>query len=369
MNLRRLNAGHRPESVRTIRRFSSAFDGDGASSRSGSGTPSAKATIVRVRGSLTWKARAISRSSGERGRCWRDRLVTGHARPGSRSRSRGRSSWRCLLVQRLGILERGKITAFDAAVERLVVLALDRKTGRTIWRREVRYETLGDVHATSTPATATPVVDTGRVYVYFPEVGLLAYDLDGRPAWSVSLPFAQTTFGSGTSHVLAGNRLFLNRDSVVDPFFMAIDRRSGQVLWRVTHETRPRGSSGHATPVIVADQVLLHRSGKIVSFEVGTGERRWWVNANGGGVSTPAVVGKMAYVGTWSALGEEDKSTRCRTSRPRPASTTKTDRARSIAQKSTRRASLSPVGPTSRATLARRLAYPSPCSSGTRTAS
>ena len=56
------------------------------------------------------------------------------------------------------------LTAFDSEQQRLLLLALDRKTGRTLWRQEQGYEKLGDVHVVSTPATATPVVDGERVY-------------------------------------------------------------------------------------------------------------------------------------------------------------------------------------------------------------
>jgi hypothetical protein len=43
-------------------------------------------------------------------------------------------------------------------------VALNRHSGRTLWRREVEYESLGDIQTISTPATATLVVDGDRVH-------------------------------------------------------------------------------------------------------------------------------------------------------------------------------------------------------------
>jgi outer membrane protein assembly factor BamB len=197
------------------------------------------------------------------------------------------------------------LTAFDAGKERLLVLALDRKTGKELWRREIAYEKLGNMQAVSTPATATPVVDGERVYVYFAAAGLFAYDLDGAPAWTLPIPFSQTQFGSGTSPVLAGERLILNRAANEESFILAVDRRTGKELWRVTRT--PPGGPSHSTPVIVGDQVVVHGFGKVESYELATGTLRWFVNVRTSGESTPAVVGDMIYVATWNGGGEADQ--------------------------------------------------------------
>jgi outer membrane protein assembly factor BamB len=202
------------------------------------------------------------------------------------------------------------VTAFDSARERLLVLALDRRTGAERWRRDITYERLGSSHAVSTPVTATPVVDGERVYAYFVQAGLFAWDLDGNPIWSLPIPFEQVRFGSGTSPILAGDRLILNRDSAVDPFIMAVDTRSGDVLWRVAREIPPGPAvpfASYSTPVLAGDQVVVHGMGTITSYDIATGARRWWVNASSTGTSTPALAGQMLYVATWSPFGEDDQ--------------------------------------------------------------
>jgi len=203
------------------------------------------------------------------------------------------------------------LTAFDAERQRLLVLGLDRTTGRLLWRQEVSYEALGPGHSLSNPATATPVVDGERVYAYFVQAGLFAFALDGSPSWRLPLPAEKVRFGSGTSPVLAGDLLVLNRDTIANPSILAVDRRSGTIKWQVARETISTVAphSSYSTPVVVGDQIVVHGMMNITAYDAATGEKRWWVAAESTGTSTPAVVGEMVYVGTWSPFGEPDQMT------------------------------------------------------------
>jgi outer membrane protein assembly factor BamB len=201
------------------------------------------------------------------------------------------------------------LTAFDADKKQLLVMGLDRATGRELWRRDVPYEALGPVHPMSTPATATPAVDGERVYAYFIQAGLFAYALDGTPAWKLPLPAAQVRFGSGTSPVLVGDLLVLNRDTIANPEMIAVDRRAGTIKWRVPREAivGPVPHSGYATPVVAGGEIIIHSMQNVIAYDAGTGEKRWWVRVPTTGTSTPAVVGDMVYVGAWSPFGEADQ--------------------------------------------------------------
>ena len=203
------------------------------------------------------------------------------------------------------------LTAFDAEKKQLLVMGLERATGKELWRQDVPYEKLSAVHAVSTPATATPVVDGERVYAYFLNVGLVAYTHDGTLAWKLPLPAAEVRFGSGTSPVIAGDYLVLSRDTIVAPTILAVDRRAGTIKWEVAREimTKTVPHSSYSTPVVVGDQVIVHGMGNVTAYESATGEKRWWVLAPSTGTSTPAVVGDMVYVGAWNPFGEADQMT------------------------------------------------------------
>ena len=201
------------------------------------------------------------------------------------------------------------LTAFDADKKQLLVIGLDRATGRTLWRQEVAYETLGANHPVSTSATATPVVDGERVYAYFIQAGLFAYSLDGTLAWKLPLPAAQVRFGSGTSPVLVGDMLVLNRDTIANPSMLAVDRRAGTIKWQVAREavTGIVPHSSYSTPVVAGDEIIVHSMHNVIAYDAGTGEKHWWVRVPTTGTSTPAVAGDMVYVGAWSPFGEADQ--------------------------------------------------------------
>lgn len=201
------------------------------------------------------------------------------------------------------------LTAFDAPRRKLEVLGLDRRTGAILWRRDVEAPEIEPVHAVSNPATGTAAVDGERVYAYFGSYGLLAFDLDGKPQWSVPMPVVQAPFGSGTSPVVAGELVLLNRLEPKDPCLIAVDRKTGRMVWKTAHSAPARMGPpflSYATPVIAGREAVLHEPRQIAGYDLATGERRWWVPVATGAASTPAVSGDTVYVATWNNFGEAE---------------------------------------------------------------
>src|SRR5215831_3363786 len=88
------------------------------------------------------------------------------------------------------------LTEFDRAKKQLATLCIDRGTGKVLWRRTVAPEKIEKVHASSSPAAATPATDGERVYAYFGSYGLLCYDLEGNPKWERRLPLSENCWCS-----------------------------------------------------------------------------------------------------------------------------------------------------------------------------
>src|SRR5918998_264434 len=59
------------------------------------------------------------------------------------------------------------LTAFNQSKNQLLVLALDKETGKILWERNVPAQRIEEYHPTSAPASPTPVTDGKNVYVYF----------------------------------------------------------------------------------------------------------------------------------------------------------------------------------------------------------
>ena len=88
-------------------------------------------------------------------------------------------------------------------VHRFVVLAIDRRTGRTVWERLANER---DPHeaghgGNSTWASSSAVTDGQNLYAYFESSGLHAYDMDGRLVWEKLLgeKRMRNQFGEGST--------------------------------------------------------------------------------------------------------------------------------------------------------------------------
>jgi outer membrane protein assembly factor BamB len=201
------------------------------------------------------------------------------------------------------------LTTFDKATKKLEVLALDRKSGQILWRRTVPAQGFEEVHEMSSLATATPAVDGERVYAYFGSYRLICFDFEGNEQWSVPLGMANVIpYGSGTSPILAGERVILNRDEGKEPYLLAVDRRTGKTIWKQKQYmgAPERRTGSKATPVVWKEEVILHRRNEIVGFDLSTGLRKWWVKANTQGAGTPVAGPDAIYVGEWFNSGEPD---------------------------------------------------------------
>src|SRR4026208_1464698 len=91
------------------------------------------------------------------------------------------------------------LTEFDSANKQLTTLSIDQRTGKILWRRSVRPETIEKVHEISSPAGSTPVTDGERLYVYFGSYGLIAYDRDGNKLWEKGFPNPENPYGAVAS--------------------------------------------------------------------------------------------------------------------------------------------------------------------------
>jgi outer membrane protein assembly factor BamB len=203
------------------------------------------------------------------------------------------------------------LTAVDAGNKQLETIALDRATGQIVWRRPIVVEQLERSHILGNAATATPAVDGERVYVYFGSFGVLAYTLDGDVVWQRPMAVLQNNFGSGTSPVIAGNLVIINRQEAKDPFIVALDRKSGREVWKHSYQA-PAGLPGryesYSTPLIAGQQVIVHGMTRLEAFDLTSGETKWWVGISSSGTSSPIIAGDTIYVASWSPLGEADQT-------------------------------------------------------------
>ena len=201
------------------------------------------------------------------------------------------------------------LTAFDRDAQQLQTLCLDRADGKILWRRSASASAIEKVHPISSPANATPATDGQRLYVYFGSLGLLCYDLAGQELWRLPQAAPPTPYGSGSSPIVAGEFVVLSCEFPPKPSLLAIDRRTGQVVWR--HDCLPY-LPGYATPVVWnnagTEEVVLHSSVGVTAFRLADGTEQWYVSVLSAASSTPTVGdGRLFVAACWPGGELEDR--------------------------------------------------------------
>lgn len=181
----------------------------------------------------------------------------------------------------------------------------DRTTGRLRWARGVKPTDLEEFHRQDgSPAAATPATDGRHVVSYFGSFGLICHDVDGKELWRHPLAVAQTAgkFGSGTSPVIVGQRVLLNRDQFQYSTLLAVDLKSGKKVWETD---RPDAAGSFGTPAVWqnngTDEIVLAGSARLKGYDLKTGVERWAIDGVTGMVCTTPVTGDgLLYFAAWS---------------------------------------------------------------------
>jgi outer membrane protein assembly factor BamB len=163
---------------------------------------------------------------------------------------------------------------------KLLVICLDRQTGKLLWQREVPRSSLGRLQNVNGPASPSPVTDGSNVYVFFQEFGLISYDGAGKERWRLPLGPFNMFYGFGASPILVDDKVILpvDQDSP-SSYLIAVDKNSGRVRWKVD---RPVVISGYSTPIIYQPkqgpkQIVIPESFQLSAYSVADGKRVWWV--------------------------------------------------------------------------------------------
>jgi outer membrane protein assembly factor BamB len=195
--------------------------------------------------------------------------------------------------------------------EKLLTLCLKRGSGGILWRKEAPRPRKEKIDFRNNPASPSPAVTEDRVFVFFPDFGMLAYDDKGRELWRLPLGPFDNFYGMGASPIVADDMVILVCDQNTGSFIVAVEQSSGEVVWK---KDRPEAKTGHSTPIVYSEgegetQILVPGSFMLISYSAKTGERLWWA----GGLSfemksTPVIDGGFVFInGYGSAFNDPGK--------------------------------------------------------------
>lgn len=184
----------------------------------------------------------------------------------------------------------------DGPAYKFDLLAINRSDGSILWQKTLREVAPHEgTHRDATFASNSPVTDGEFVYAYFGSRGLYCVDMDGNVKWEkdVGTMYKNNTFGEGSSPVLYGDTLVIVQDHEGDSFVTAIDKRTGDVLWKTDRNERTTWFS----PIIVDNggkpQVITAGTNRVRSYDLATGKLLW----DGDGLTRNAIPSPVAAKG------------------------------------------------------------------------
>lgn len=184
-------------------------------------------------------------------------------------------------------VERKKIGWDDMQTAESVVqgaVCLDRATGKQLWQTTLfEKEKPEPVHWLNSWATPTPVAEPGRLYCDFGAFGTACLDAEsGKILWTRTLPVDHQV-GPGSSPAVYENLLILVRDGRDAQYLAALDKRTGEEVWRTDRPPiagdRTDMKKSFSTPLIfTADgqtQMVVPCAHWVISYDPKSGKELW----------------------------------------------------------------------------------------------
>jgi outer membrane protein assembly factor BamB len=172
----------------------------------------------------------------------------------------------------------------DRSRQRWVVMAIDKRTGKTLWERTASEgEPLNKRHVKNTYASATPATDGRMVVAWFGSQGVSAYDVNGTLRWKVDLgrldlgayDIPSVEWGPASSPIIWKGLVILQVDTQADSFLIALKLETGETVWKTERDELP----SWGTPTVVdtsSGPVLLTNASKFIrGYDPRTGKELW----------------------------------------------------------------------------------------------
>lgn len=176
-----------------------------------------------------------------------------------------------------GLAPRGSVP--PPAPHKFVVMAIDRKSGKTLWEHVVREETPHERHQENGTWASTSAVTDGQVVIAsFESRGIYAFDLNGKKLWEKDLgdKRMRSQFGEGSTPALHGKHLVHVWDHQGESFIVALDKTTGAELWRQPRKEIDTWATPLITVVNGKAQVVVPAMNQIHAYDLETGATVWY---------------------------------------------------------------------------------------------
>jgi outer membrane protein assembly factor BamB len=193
----------------------------------------------------------------------------------------------------------------------MFALCVDRTTGKILFDLKIfDVAQPQEIHAFNSYASPTPVIEAGRVWVHFGSYGTKCLDTaSGKTIWVRRDLECDHYRGPGSSPVIFEELLILTFDGIDVQYLVALDKNTGQTVWRTDRSTDFGDLDGdnrksYTTPALVEVdgrwQLISPGAQAAFAYDARTGEELWMVRYSPGfsNVSRPLFCNGLVLINT-----------------------------------------------------------------------
>jgi len=171
----------------------------------------------------------------------------------------------------------------DEKAQTQSVVCYDRATGKRLWLTEVHQGAAFEKgNAKSSHASSTVACDGKRFFVNFVHdraVYTTALDRDGKRIWQTKVADYKLHQGFGSSPAVYGSLVLVSADNKGGKGCVtALDRATGEVVWKVDRPAAPNYASPVVLTVAGREQLFLTGCDKVTSLDPLTGKKLWEID-------------------------------------------------------------------------------------------
>ena len=171
--------------------------------------------------------------------------------------------------------------------DKLLLLAVDRRTGKIKWRREVGSG--NRLYRKQNLSSPSPITDGQRIWIMTGTGELSCWDFAGKEIWRRNIQKDYGAFGLNHGYastpLLWGDRLYvqvLHGMKTDDPSYVfAVDKSTGKTIWKVDRPTDAPNESpdDYSTPIVVKDRggerLIVSGGDYVTGHDLATGKEVW----------------------------------------------------------------------------------------------
>lgn len=190
------------------------------------------------------------------------------------------------------------------------VYCIDLGSGSIVWEKTA-HKGVPPMphHIKNTLASETPATDGERLYVLFGNLGLFCYDLDGNLLWTHRIEPRETRYGWGTSMspIVYGERVYFADDNEQKSSLIALDKRTGALIWKVSREEKTNYSTPFVWENSIRKELVISGIGWVTSYDL-DGKELWKIKGKSIlAIPTPFAHDGLLYVTSGHVIWGENR--------------------------------------------------------------